>query len=584
MIYDFSFSNTSKDESFFLYILAQSAQNLHLNAFFYTHNQQTHCFIPDLAALLSTQEDSPSHNLLQSFCKQDINYAQNILAFANDMAQNLPLSLYFAFLELKPITPPQAFYEALNTLQPQASLKEIFTHTFRLLFPQCPKDTPLNEHLHIIASFHTPKTYYYTPAQTSEILNPLHEHFAKLNPPSAVHKKLLEKDKAYFINIVNELKAGKDVPFCTTFGTELLSLTPKEDTHTTLLCDIASLKTYFRTHQARIDILASFEKPTTRLVPKEVFESQFPLDKCGLTQVGLPYDMPLAIIGALLLQDEIGYFFLSPCDKEPDFDFKHSQRPRAQNLAIAQNGIFIDTYITPDNTLYSLIESHLKAEPGEACLVAYLSSRHPSAFLIQGEGSKILLNIAFETNPRLILEDIARSYKSGDELLKNFGKHFPELLSAALNMPPTPKPSNNLLDILDSAAFVLGLKTPHQSTSDKNALFYHAYRFVRERGPRIDYKLLREDNMLLLDYNRIIRSCMSFKCAKMEDEILSFGALDSLSEFVATLARDTLTNLALNKILLLGDMLSNHIFLDKILEYLPKNIQLLLPKDGLIDY
>ncbi len=143
-------------------------------------------------------------------------------------------------------------------------------------------------------------------------------------------------------------------------------------------------------------------------------------------------------------------------------------------------------------------------------------------------------------------------------------------------------PSSNLIDIFDSAATILGFHA--QESNDKNAIFYRAYRFVRERGPRIDYKLLRKDNEISLDYHRIIRSCLSFKCAGMEDEILCFGLLDSLSEFVATLVRDTLTNLAIDKVLLLGDMLSHHIFLDRILEYLPKNIQLLLPKDGLIDY
>ena len=70
----------------------------------------------------------------------------------------------------------------------------------------------------------------------------------------------------------------------------------------------------------------------------------------------------------------------------------------------------------------------------------------------------------------------------------------------------------------------------------------------------------------------------------MEDEILSYGILDSLSEFIATLVRDTKTNLQIKKVLLLGDMLSNSIFFDRILGYLPKDIHLILPKDGLLDY
>ena len=147
--------------------------------------------------------------------------------------------------------------------------------------------------------------------QTQQILNPESENFALLNPPNApTHKALTMQDKTYFIDIIHSLKKGQNIAFCTSRGTQLLSLTPTAHTHTTILCDIASLKTYFRTKESYIHTLASFEKPLTYLVPKEVFENQFPLNECGLVKVGLPYDMPLALISALLLQDEIGYFFL----------------------------------------------------------------------------------------------------------------------------------------------------------------------------------------------------------------------------------------------------------------------------------
>ena len=70
MIYDFIFSNTSEDKDFFLYILANEAQNLQLEAFFYTHNQQTHCLIPNLKTLIESHYNST--NLLESFITQKI--------------------------------------------------------------------------------------------------------------------------------------------------------------------------------------------------------------------------------------------------------------------------------------------------------------------------------------------------------------------------------------------------------------------------------------------------------------------------------------------------------------------------------
>ncbi|BAM12386.1 hypothetical protein HCN_1171 [Helicobacter cinaedi PAGU611] len=620
MIYDFRFLNTSEDADFFLYLLASQANNLNLEAFFYTQDSHTHCIIPDLSAIIEsylqsqatqnhqtpqTSQDSiqsaPTHtaqtNILpHTFTlyrnSQNIVDSQKILDFANDISLTLPLSLYFTFKEITPISPNQAFFKKLSLQESNhakesnesshthENLTQILSLALLELLP-CPT---LFSSSQIIALFNTPKTYYYTPLQTSQILNPKSDAFAFLNPPlSITHKPLASQDRVYFLQILHALKDNQQVPLHTQRGIVSLSLTPTPNTHTTLTCDIASLKTYFRIHKAQIDVLASFEKPLTHLVPKEVFEKHFPLNATGLVKVGLPYDMPLAIIGALLLQDDIGYFFLSTPsqDSKPPFDFCHSPAPKEQILTISQSGIFIDNRIATSHTLTSLVQEHI-TDLTQRHLVIYLSTRHKSAFLVYEDTPKVLLDIHFESNPKLILQNIATSYKSGDNLIKNFTSRFPHLIESINALPDLEQPTSNLIDIFDSAAFTLGFST--NGASDKNALFYRAYRFVRERGPRIDYTLLREDNALSLDYHRIIRSSISFKCADMEDEILSYGILDSLSEFIATLVRDTKTNLQIKKVLLLGDMLSNNIFLDRILGYLPKDIHLILPKDGLLDY
>ncbi|WP_334087825.1 hypothetical protein [Helicobacter typhlonius] len=611
MIYDFSFTNTSADEEFFLSILAKEAKTLDLEAFFYTHSEQTHCLLVDLHAFIeSHKQNASSHaqlsqtqsqnkeSILEQFAK-DMDYSGQILSFANNLSLTLPLCLYFSFLQLNPINPPQAFFDTLDTLDSKLSLIEILTHALPLAL-EIPPHCDLQDANHILARCKTPKTHYYTPLQTQQILNPTSTNFAMLNPTqSPMHKALKEPSADYLSKIVARLKNGENIVFSTARGVQSLSLTPTAHTHTTIVCDIGSLKTYFRTHKAHIDILASFEKPSTRLVPKEVFEKHFPADECGLVKVTLPYDMPLAIIGALLLQDEIGYFFLSHTQGEPDFDFAHSVQ-QEQILSIAKNGMFIDTHIAHNLSLHSLIDAHIDVDSQYSHLVIYLSSKHPSAFLIYNQNPKVLLDISFDNNPLHICEEITRKYESGGELLKNFGAHYPQILSSLFSLENENHPTNNLIDILDTCAFVLGLppkniqadtatntdktEADKPQRADKNVLFYHAYRFVRERGPRIDYKLTREGNHIWLDYPLVVRSCISFKCAGVENEILSFGVLDSLSEFVATLVRDSLTNLAIDRVLLLGDMLANHIFLDKILEYLPKNIHLILPKNGFIDY
>ncbi|TLD96235.1 hypothetical protein LS71_007130 [Helicobacter jaachi] len=583
MIYDFKFSNTSEDAPFFLYILALEAKTLDLEVFFCTYEDYTHCFVPDMPSLLASYENYCQQATIPSafaVYKDTPTQTEVIVKFANTLAQNLPLSLYFCFRDLSPITLPQAFFTALSQMPSlhRLTLKDIFALSLTHL--NVPHNATLVDSKTTLSSFETPKTYYYTAMQTRQILNPKSASFSALNPPNfSPHKPLALPEKDYFTRIVQRLKNTESVPFCTQRGTFLLSLAPLENTHTTLLCDIASLKTFFRTHQSQVDVLATFEKPYAKLMPKEVFQKHFPLDEQALVRVGLPYDMPLAIIGALLLQDDISYFFLSPTQGQSDFNFCHSSAPSTQILNISQNGTIIDTYISPNNTLQSLLEAHTQGL--ERYLLIYLSTRHPSVFAIShNQTLRALLDITFERNAHLIVQDIKHSYKSGSDLIESFSKHSPKLLESILALPLTSHISHNLTDVLDVASFVLGF-SPIQ---DKNALFARANAFVRERGPRIDYKLLRKDNAIMLDYNRIFRSCLSFKCADMEDEILAYGILDSLSEFVATLIRDTKTNLSLTNVLLLGDMLSSHIFLDRTLGYLPKDIHLILPKDGFIDY
>ena len=510
MIYDFRFLNTSEDADFFLYLLASQAKTLNLEAFFYTQDSHTHCIIPDLSAIMEsylqsqatqdrqdstqsipTQIAQPPYAFTLYRNSQNIVDSQKILDFANDISLTLPLLLYFTFKEITPLSPNQAFFEKLS-LQESNHAKEFnkSSHTHKnltqilslALLELLPCSTLFSSH-QIIALFNTPKTYYYTPLQTSQILNPKSDAFAFLNPPlSITHKPLATQDKTYFLQILHALKDNQQVPLHTQRGIVSLSLTPTPNTHTTIACDIASLKTYFRIHKAQIDVLASFEKPLTHLVPKEVFEKHFPLNATGLVKVGLPYDMPLAIIGALLLQDDIGYFFLSTPDEDSPtpFDFCHSPAPKEQILTISQSGIFIDNHIATSHTLTSLIQEHI-TDLTQRHLVIYLSTRHKSAFLVYEDTPKVLLDIHFENNPKLILQNIATSYKSGDDLIKNFTSRFPHLIESINALPDLEQPTSNLIDIFDSAAFSLGFST--NGASDKNALFYRAYRFVRERGP-----------------------------------------------------------------------------------------------------
>ena len=216
---------------------------------------------------------------------------------------------------------------------------------------------------------------------------------------------------------------------------------------------------------------------------------------------------------------------------------------------------------------------------GNEALIVSLSRDNPMCFWLKsGEKYQSALNAEFELNARLVFEGIA-SYKDGDKLLANFRRAVPQIDAHLESFGQASQKSRNIFAFLGVVARVLGYG------EDAHALLENAKGYVRDKGPRIDYKLVKSpQNILSLDYPKILRSCMSFYLAGVDRETLSYGVLDSLGEFVGNLMQDLCVNFAARKILLCGNLLEEKILLDKILHYAPRDVRLILPKKGYLDY
>lgn len=240
-------------------------------------------------------------------------------------------------------------------------------------------------------------------------------------------------------------------------------------------------------------------------------------------------------------------------------------------------------------------------------LIIYLSTRHDSAiWAYDGTSFFQLLEISFPSDERTLLATLASNYKDADKLIANFRATFGgECLdfstpnaSDTQNTPSAQNPPNlvnmshtpttlakNLLDILAPIAKILGY-CDKSTPKDKaiKTILDSAKLCLRDKGPRIDYKLIKtNDGALALDAPKILRSCMSFHLAGVEREILSYGILDSMAEFFGNFARDMQQNYSMQEAFICGDMLAHKVFLDKIIHYFPKNISLTLPEDGWLD-
>lgn len=574
--YDFSFSLQppvfSPTQIFFTQILSTQAQIIARQHLIDTSHTQS----PDEHATQScekiytyrfyanpdfTQDQKPTlHFIIHT------NQTQALLDFAESLATTIPLSLGFSFIDLQ-------VCDSLQSLQP-------------ITIPE-----------------YEAQTHFYTATQTQDFLSD--EHFGDFKLFSFAKPLMHTQDiSSYLTTILHNLKSNQSVVLDTARGFKECSLTPFQNTTQSLcvMCDISSLKTFFRIHTAQVDILASFEKPFVSLAPKEVFADKFPLDSHGLMLTALPYDAILQLMSALLLREEITHFFLRDTDMTPARVFSHTPRD-SHILCVSESGLFVDTAQTQcdfktllhTNLAHHIRQSHDDSKPTSS-VVFYISSKHPSAILLRtGESFKQLLDTTFEANPQCLIESIRTNYKSGAELVENFTKKLNTPLF--VNFTTTSIRTDNLTHIFGIAALLLGMH-PNTNLNEETLLqtLPHAYdsllacanQFLRSKGPRIDYILLRDtDNTLTLDYPRIFRSSMSFKCADMENVILAYGFIDSFCEFLATLVRDVQTNYAFGEnleVLLCGDVFGQSIFLERILGFLPKNITLTLPQDGFLDY
>lgn len=512
------------------------------------------------------------HQILHSFfvdCQ-----ASDIVAFADYIAHRLPLSIDFCFVELK--TDCQVPKKWKKNAKKNINFLDAF-EIKEILNKQSPYFCEVFKWIKNIKCL---KKSIFTAKDVEDTLS----HLAKkLLDSQSLRLKTPCGNWEFFTN-----KKKNDVMFW----------------------DLSNAMTFLRIESVQSQILASYEKPSMRLCPKEIFAST-------LLQDGYPYeinarlpdDILLSLLGQFCLESKMGYVFVEKCNDlgEWDLSYEYSKQgklPFLRQVTVSSDGLIVDTNIAKrSKSILDIIETHFDKEEtldknifsdtnlqkvsspsNQQKLIIYLSKIHPTRIWIKDQESyKDLLSLAFEVNPKLILKTIELHYKDGDKLLKNFGENFGNILSNIQLLPDISRESKNIMDILSSAAFVLGY-TRTFSPND-GMILNNAKKFVRDKGPRIDFKLkCDKEGHLELETPKVLRSAMSFRLAGLDEATLSYGFVDSMAEFLGNFARDAMLNFGIKTALLCGDMLTEKIFLDKILHYFPKNIGLILPQAGFVDY
>ena len=336
------------------------------------------------------------------------------------------------------------------------------------------------------------------------------------------YEKLDSRDslKNALINLCESLQKGQNITLSTSKGA--ISLSTKSDDFDFILAnDISTISLYTRAVADEINALASFEKPLINLNIKEVFVREVGAKNALFI---LPYDIILCCISSILLEREIAFVYGKKIDlANLNLVYNSTHKSDFFEIIVGQNGYFLHknfwdlsanqnvknlsnlwdfldfnfddfkgeskkTHFTPHSLSLQGESMDLPKQSTENSdiFIAYLSTKNPT-HLANLRNRAQILTIAFDKNPKNILQKIAR-LENGEKLIANFKKAFEARFRAIQSLSSTPQWTQNIVDIFECASMILGRQR------DKNAIFDLAQSYLRDIGPKIDFKNINSSN------------------------------------------------------------------------------------------
>ncbi|WQX35474.1 protein hydE [Helicobacter pylori] len=454
--------------------------------------------------------------------------AEITLEFAQKLSEILPFSLDFSFLSLKEITEPLDE----NLFQTASLSKPLFMNT--------------KEH----QDFLDKNASLYANA-LGFIKNAAFKGDVIHSP-----KELID----CLTQLKEALKTQDFIPVHTSRGA--LSLSLKKPSISVIFSDLSSVLSCTKLPLEDAKYLASLEKPSIKASLKSVFKDTFKNDEI-IAQ--LPFD-PILNLLCRILQDE-----------GIEFVFVHANNP--QEALLYYEALFKTPkrLITP--TKKFVLENHLSTLPFKDeleflsttrnSIVLYFSFKRPTRLLLHANGSlKTLLSVSFDFNK---IFNALKQDEKASRMLQNYATKFPNFYARILELSKYQLGGANLLDFFCILGFVLGYSEDFCTQS----VIPLAKECLRPKGPRIDYKILKDDSLkMALNFSKIMHSAMSFRLAGVENEILSLGILDSLAEFLGNFIWDNAQNFSVQEVTIAGDFFGEKVFLDLFVQYFPKTLAL----------
>ncbi len=454
--------------------------------------------------------------------------AEITLEFAQKLSEILPFSLDFSFLSLKEITEPLDE----NLFQTTSLSKPLFMNA-REHQDFLDKNSSLYANaLGFVKNTAFKGAIIHSPKELIDCLTQLKE----------------------------TLKTQDFIPIHTSRGA--LSLSLKNPSISVIFSDLSSVLSCTKLPLEDAKYLASLEKPCIKASLKSVFKDTFKNDEI-IAQ--LPFDPILNLLCRILQDEGIEFVFIHANNSQEALFYYETLFKTPKRL------------ITP--TKKFVLENHLSAiafkdeleflSTTQNSIVLYLSFKRPTRLLLHANGSlKTLLSVSFDFNKMF---NALKQDEKASRMLKNYSTKFPNFYARVLELSKYQLGGANLLDFFRILGFVLGYSEDFCTQS----VIPLAKECLRPKGPRIDYKILKDDSFkMALNFSKIMHSAMSFRLAGVENEILSLGILDSLAEFLGNFIWDNAQNFSVQEVTIAGDFFGEKVFLDLFVQYFPKTLTL----------
>ena len=148
------------------------------------------------------------------------------------------------------------------------------------------------------------------------------------------------------------------------------------------------------------------------------------------------------------------------------------------------------------------------------------------------------------------------STESAKRLIENYRAKFPEHY-AKISSIEFDNRDFNIYKLWGLIAIILGFTTSQNPLDGAKEIDEASMSFLGDRGPRIDYKLIHNDNRATLDGLMVIKTAMSFHLAGVDRLGLAYGMVESFIEFLSNQLDEIRDSMSIEAVVISGSLLSN---------------------------